>query len=329
MCLQFDDHILASGSYDSTIKIWDIETATLLRTLTGHTLGIRCLQFDNTKLASGSLDGTVKIWDLETGNQLCSLSGHTGGVIGLHFDGTLVASGSVDTTVRVWNFADKSAIVLRGHTDWVNSVRIDSASNTLFSASDDCTIRLWDLATKRCIRSFEGHAAPVQQVVPLPPEFELPEACENDRDDDDAAAPAIDPQGSDEEPFRYPSPDSDLSRPSSPFAHGTPNTARPLPPQYMLTGSLDLTIRLWDVRRGTCLRTFFGHVEGIWALAADTLRVVSGANDGMVKLWDPRSGKCQRTFAGHAGPVTCVGLSEKRMATGSEDHEIRLYSFCA
>jgi WD40 repeat protein len=102
---------------------------------------------------------------------------------------------------------------------------------------------------------------------------------------------------------------------------------RPQPPRYMLTGALDSTIRLWDVSTGRCVRTFFGHVEGIWALAADTLRVVSGAEDRMVKVWDPRAGKCERTFTGHAGPVTCIGLSDSRMCTGSEDCEVRLYSF--
>ena len=95
----------------------------------------------------------------------------------------------------------------------------------------------------------------------------------------------------------------------------------------MLTGALDSTIRLWDTSTGKCLRTFFGHVEGIWALAADTLRVVSGAEDRMVKVWDARTGRCERTFTGHAGPVTCVGLGDSRLVTGSEDCEVRVYSF--
>ena len=302
MCLQFDDNIIASGSYDTTIKIWDIETGEEVRTLRGHSLGIRCLQFDNTKLASGSLDGTVKLWDLETGKELCTLRGHTAGVIGLHLDGTTVASGSADHTIRVWDFKDHSAIVLRGHTDWVNAVKIDMSSRTLLSASDDCTVRLWDLDTKRCIQKFEGHHGQVQQVLTLPPEFELAE-----RDEMEPVESRFTYDGSE---------DYD-------------NSERPAPPRYMLTGGLDSTIRMWDIHQGTCIKTFFGHLEGIWALAADTLRIVSGANDGMVKIWDPRSSKCERTIAGHAGPVTCVGLNDRRMCTGSEDHEVRLYSFCA
>lgn len=308
MCVQFDDHILASGSYDATIKIWDIESGRELRSLVGHELGVRCLQFDDTLLVSGSLDGTLKMWDLRTGRLLRTLTGHGGGVIALHLQGKTIASGSQDKTISVWNFADRSRSVLRGHTDWVNAVRLDLASRTLLSASDDCTVRLWDLDSKRCIRTYEGHVGQVQQVVALPPEFDAgaSEACAS-ADDAGAAAAA---HAAAAAPFYEPD-----------------DPARPLPPRYMLTGSLDATIRLWDVRTGACLRTFFGHVEGIWGLAADTLRVVSAANDRMVKVWDPRSGKCEHTFTGHAGPVTCVGLSDRRMATGSEDHEVRLLSF--
>lgn len=296
MCVQFDDNMLASGSYDSTVKLWDIESGQEIRTLVGHQLGVRCLQFDDTLLISGSLDGTIKMWEISTGKLLRTLTGHGAGVIALHFEGKTIASGSQDKTISVWNFKDKSRSVLRGHTDWVNAVRLDLASRTLFSASDDCTIRLWDLDTKRCIRVFEGHVGQVQSVIPLPAEFEVGEGEDGAGSADCAAVDPNDPE-------------------------------RPLPPRYMLTGSLDATIRLWNVSTGQCIRTFFGHVEGIWGLAADTLRVVSGANDRMVKVWDPRSGKCERTFTGHAGPVTCVGLSDWRMATGSEDHEVRLHSF--
>jgi F-box/WD-40 domain protein MET30 len=315
MCLQFDDNILATGSYDATIKIWNIDTCEEIRTLNGHQSGIRCIQFDDTKLISGSMDRTVKVWNWRTGECLKTFPGHRGGVIGLHFDSNILATGSVDKTVKIWNFRDNSTFRLTGHTDWVNAVKIDSPSRTVFSASDDCTVRLWDLDTHTCIRSFEGHVGQVQQVLPLPHEFEFEE---NDVDhiDDSSSTTSY-----------------DVSEPSA-----ATNTAwqqwgntfgydRPSPPRYMLTSALDSTIRLWEVPTSRCLRTFFGHVEGVWALAADTLRLVSGAEDRMVKVWDPRTGKCERTFTGHAGPVTCIGLSDSRMCTGSEDCEVRMYSF--
>lgn len=308
MCIQFDDNILVSGSYDSTIKIWDIETGQELRTLSGHALGVRCLQFDKTKLVSGSLDGTLKVWDMKAGQVIRTFPGHSGAVISLHFDGTILASGSQDKTIRVRNFKDCSRVVLHGHTDWVNAVKVHAASQTLYSASDDCTVRVWDLVSKTCVRVFNEHVGQVQQVLPLPIDFELPES-----EPEEAAEQSQD--------------DEDHESNHAPVLALAPLQGRPAHPRYVLSGGLDSTIRLWDVNSGKCVKTFFGHLEGVWALAADTLRMISGANDGMVKIWDPRTGKCERTLTGHAGPVTCVALSDRRMATGSEDYSIRLYDF--
>ncbi|PBP16167.1 E3 ubiquitin ligase complex SCF subunit sconB [Diplocarpon rosae] len=313
MCLQFDDNILATGSYDSTIKLWNIETGECLRTLRGHTSGIRALQFDDMKLISGSLDRTLRVWNWRTGECISTYQGHSEGVIAVNFEGNILASGSVDKTVKIWNFEDKSTFCLRGHKDWVNAVRVDSASRTVFSASDDCTIRLWDLDTRQTIRIFEAHVGQVQQVILLPPEYE-PE--DGDAEQDDGASSTAST--------------TDLHTPSllsdAPYGDDWPST-RPFPPRYMVTGALDSTVRLWDVSTGRCLKTMFGHVEGVWAVAADTLRVVSGAEDRMVKVWDARTGKCEKTFSGHAGPVTCIGLSDSKMVTGSEDCDVRLYSF--
>ncbi|WPG98906.1 Hypothetical protein R9X50_00170600 [Acrodontium crateriforme] len=352
MCLQFDDNVLITGSYDTTVKVWDVNSGVELRTLTGHTGGIRCLQFDDTKLMTGSLDNTLRLWNWRTGQCLRTFQAHQQGIITLHFSGPYVASGSMDKTIRVWNSETKSTFLLRGHTDWVNNVKLDVASRTLFSASDDLTVRIWDLDTRECIRVFEGHVGQVQQVLPMPVEFELDEDSIFTGGKDDDASSISSGLIADHHAHQ-----SDATAPQEPF---WPNdTDRPAPPRYMLTAALDSTIRLWNVhfqpekqatpretnnpayvalptdpltnshipRAQSCMRTFFGHVEGIWALSADHLRMVSGSEDRMMKIWDPRTGKCERTFTGHAGPVTCSWLSDSRVATGSEDHEVRMLVF--
>ena len=316
-CLQFDDSVLITGSYDTTIKVWDIATGEEIRTLEGHTSGIRCLQFDDSKLISGSIDATVKIWDWRKGECMTTHAVHTSGIVGLHFDSSFLATASMDKTIKVWDYNNSKRHTLRGHTDWVNAVRVDSASRTVLSASDDCTVKLWDLDSNKCIKTFEGHVGQVQQVLTMPHDFDFEDA---EVDDSDGASSTT----STNSHLQHPQPTQSITEPYGP---GFTACDRPMPPRYMLTGALDSTIRLWDTYTSKCLRTYFGHVEGVWALAADSLRVVSGAEDRMVKVWDTRSGKCERTFTGHAGPVNCLGLSDNRMCTGGEDNVVRMYTF--
>ena len=129
-------------------------------------------QFDDNILISGSLDNTVKFWNWHTGDLINSVQCHTDGVISVNFEGSWLVTGSIDKTVRVFNFESKESFCLRGHGDWVNQVRLCLASRTILSASDDCTVKLWDLDSKQCIRTFTGHIGHVQQVLPLPPDFE-------------------------------------------------------------------------------------------------------------------------------------------------------------
>lgn len=327
MCLQFEDNILMTGSYDATIKIWDMETGEELRTLRGHTAGVRCLQFDDTKLITGSLDRSIRVWNWRTGECISKYSGHSEAVIALHFDSTLLASASVDRTVKIWNFKDKSTFVLP-HPEGVNAVKIDTPSRTVLTACDDGAARLWDLDTKTCLRVFHNHIGAVQQVVSLPREIELEstlDECENDHvsvssRDGDAPANILSPLMV----------SKSLSvQPSSFGLSFDQDEGRLEPPRYIITSGVDATIRLWETNTGRCLRTFFGHLEGIWALSADTLRIASGGMDRMVKIWDPRIPTCQETYEGHSAAVNCIGLSDSRFITGGDDYHVRMYDFRA
>ncbi|KAL1842203.1 hypothetical protein VTK73DRAFT_3174 [Phialemonium thermophilum] len=338
-CLQIDEGIMISGSYDTTARVWSLETGEELRVLRGHQKGIRSLQFDDQKLITGSIDGMIKIWNWSTGECLATLRGHHDAVVCVNFDGEILASGSADRSIKIFNFQTKVSYCLRGHSDWVNQVRIDTSSRTLLSASDDTTVKLWDLDSRSEMRTFVGHVGHVQQVLPLPEDFEpedLNDVASTGLDNTDAASSSS--SSSSSASVGTPAPPCPSQRDAAPagpqdiralYPGFQSDPTRPLPPRYMLTGGLDSTIRLWDTATGKCLKTFFGHVEGIWGLTGDTLRVVTAGNDGMVKVWDPRSGKCERTVTGHRGPVTSVGLSDSRMASGGDDGEIRVYSFDA
>lgn len=285
MCLQASNGMLATGSYDSTIRIWDLESFDTVKVLQGHTRGITALQFDSGKLISASMDCTLRIWNYRLPQPECIslLRGHTDRVLALHFDGKLLASGSADSTVRVWDYEKKECKVFRGHRDWVNAVRITGGGKWLFSGSDDTTIKLWHIESGEVVSTFTGHVGQVQCILPASTSLV---SCE---------------------------------RPAEERSDGLP--------EYIISASLDNTIKVWHVPTATCKKTLFGHIEGVWDIAADSLRLISGSHDRLVKVWDVESGKCEHTLVGHGGAVTCVGVNEERVFSGSDDGEVRIWDF--
>lgn len=297
MCLQFSETlphlpfpVLITGSYDRTARIWNLETGQEIRCLKGHTRALRALQFDEVKLVTGSMDHTLRIWNWRTGECISTLQGHTKGVVCLNFDSTLIASGSVDTTIKVWNFRTRECFTLRGHRDWVNSVLLwDSAASTtsscsmpeaassqqqeqqqpvspgkmLFSASDDCTVRLWDLSRRTCVRKFSGHLSHVQSLKMLSIDLDH---CNDPTEE----------QRCDELVTHLAAANVDGIR-SSP-RKGTKHQ------RLLVSGSLDNTIKLWDIDSGKVVRTLFGHLEGVWAVACNKMRFVSGSHDRTIKV---------------------------------------------
>jgi WD40 repeat protein/transcriptional regulator with XRE-family HTH domain len=161
--------ILASGSHDQTVRLWNVDTHQCLRVLRGHQDGVRAITFntDGQHLASGSSDQTIRLWDVQTGGCLQVLSGHTGGVFTLAFatnDQQLI-SGSFDQTIRLWDLQTGESIkVLRGHTGGVWTVAISPDSKTLASGSGDRTVRLWNLQTGHCLQVLHEHTSWVTSV---------------------------------------------------------------------------------------------------------------------------------------------------------------------
>lgn len=78
-----------------------------------------------------------------------------------------------------------------------------------------------------------------------------------------------------------------------------------------LSGSADLTMRLWDLTNGRCLRTLEGHADSVTsvALSDDGRLALSGSSDETMRLWDLADGRCLRTLEGHSGQVTSAALS--------------------
>lgn len=321
-CLQFNNKYLISGSDDTTIKVWRTSTGECLRTLTGHSEGIRALVFDHQKLITGGLDTTIRVWNYHSGECLSVYrGGHSKAVLSLDFLGKTIVSGSADLTVKVWHVDSRNCYTLRGHTDWVNSVKLHALSNTVFSASDDTTIRMWDLGSNVCLRVFggldnSGHIGQVQCIIP----FIYKDELEIDKGEDNAVVSGangnLDTNNAEA--------NEQLPGDQGPGDQGFLDN--PNYPTHLLTCSLDNTIKLWDVESGKCIRTQFGHIDGVWSISSDTFRIVSGGHDRLIKVWDLQNGKCLHTF-GCDSTVNSVALGDSQFAAAFDNGMVRMYSF--
>jgi len=105
------------------------------------------------KLATGSSDTTVRIWDYEVGDCLRELKGHRGAVFAIAYARSdlgvaaqILASSSYDKTIRLWDIVRNYTCVsvLVEHTSCVRGIAFAATSGTLASASEDKTVRLWE-----------------------------------------------------------------------------------------------------------------------------------------------------------------------------------------
>jgi WD40 repeat protein len=170
--------ILASGSTDRTIKLWDLEAGKLLHTFVGRSLFSRVghgdrvstLTFspDGNMLFSGSDDGTIKEWDVNHRKLVNTLPEPGWGISALTItsDGWTLVSGGGDGVVHLWDLERQALEAsLSKHQDWVSGLVLSGDGNTLISSSYDKKVCLWDLKSDRLLNTLIGHTERVNAIA--------------------------------------------------------------------------------------------------------------------------------------------------------------------
>ncbi|OGE55431.1 hypothetical protein PENARI_c004G07139 [Penicillium arizonense] len=290
---------LASGSEDTTIKIWDWELGELERTIKGHTRAVLDVDYGGprggTLLASCSSDLTIKLWDpADEYKNIRTLPGHDHSVSAVRFipsgaagspmSGNLLVSASRDHTLRIWDVTTGYCLkTLQGHASWVRDVAPSPDGRFLFSAGDDQVPRLWDVSSGETKSTFLGHEHVIECVAFAPP---------------------------------------------TSYPHLAPLAGQKKPPaasssaEFVATGSRDKSIRLWDAR-GNLIKTLVGHDNWVRALVFHPggKYLLSVSDDKTLRCWDlTQECKCVRTIAAHDHFVSSIRWAPPLIKdTGAED----------
>ena len=154
VALSADGKMLASGSSDKTVKVWEIPSGKELRILQGQSDWVSSVAFspDGKTLASGSWNQTVKVWEVASGKELRTLQGPSDqiqSVVGFSADGKMLASGSRDG-LKLWDVATGRELrKLIGHANTVDSVTFSNDGKFLVSGSFDGSSKIWETETGR------------------------------------------------------------------------------------------------------------------------------------------------------------------------------------
>ncbi|KAJ2801617.1 ribosome assembly [Coemansia guatemalensis] len=352
-----DGKHLASGSGDTTVRIWDLATETPRVTCRGHRNWVLSLAWspDARCLASGGMDNDVRLWDPITGKEEgAPLSGHRKWITALaweplHLNPTAsrLASSSKDGTVRVWDAVRRRCLfTLAGHTAAVTCVKW-GGDGRIYTSSQDRSIRIWN-SDGTLHAALPGHAHWVNTLA-LSTDFALRTGAYDhtssvSKDSADAQKRATDryndAKGKGSE--RLVSGSDDFTMHLWDPQNSTKPTARMVGHQKVVnhvsfspdgrliaSASFDNSVKLWDGVTGKFLASLRGHVAAVYQIcwSSDSRMLLSASKDSTLKIWDLRTRKLKLELPGHADEVFAVDWSPAGdcVASGGKDRTLKLW----
>ena len=278
VCISPDGHSVISGGLDNAIRVWNLETGSLMQTLKAHTKPINCLSIspDSRMLASGSDDHTIKLWNLTNGSLLHTLTGHSDDVKSVAFYGVghLLASGGEDRTARIWQLATGEALRVFSNTaGMIRAVAVSPDSQLLASGGLDDQIKLWSLKTGNLIRTLpKNHFGAVNAIAIAPNSKTLISSSK------------------DKTIKIWNLTTGEVIRTLSGHTDSVNSIALSSDGKTLVSGSSDTTIKLWNLETGDLKATLSDHISGVNAvsISPNGYRIASGSSDNTVKLWRVR-----------------------------------------
>jgi WD40 repeat protein len=317
-----DGKLLATGSRDRTVKLWDPTTRLGVATLaTDHRDAIISLAFspDARTLATGSADHTVRLWDIASRRRIAALDGYEGWPeVAFSPDGKLFAAGggadgfpSRAPLVTLWDVRAKRIVArLRSADPWIAGVAFSPDGKTLATGSRGRTVTFWSITTGQPVARFDRRDG--ARVVALSPDGKLLASTGQGSggitlwEIATGKASLLASQSASVQTLAF-SPDS----------------------KTLASGDSDFTARLWDVRTRQQRAVLLGHSEAVMGVAfsPDGRLLATASLDHTVRLWDTRMRPRQSVFRGpSSGEVTDVAFSrDGKTLACSGDQGVRLW----
>eukprot|EP01117_Protostelium_nocturnum_P007887 TRINITY_DN2816_c0_g1_i1.p1 TRINITY_DN2816_c0_g1~~TRINITY_DN2816_c0_g1_i1.p1 ORF type:complete len:475 (+),score=87.38 TRINITY_DN2816_c0_g1_i1:62-1486(+) len=295
--------LLASGSGDSTARIWDVDgyLAPLeLKHFTNNaekSKDVTTLDWnpEGSLLATGSYDGVARIWS-ERGQLMNTLSRHKGPIFSLKWNkkGDYLLSGSVDKTAIIW---DVKAGEAKQQFEFHNAptLDVDWRDDTSFATcSTDKMIHVCELYKPRPIKTFVGHNDEVN-AIKWDPTGTLLASCSDD------FSAKIWTMRQDKCLYNFDQHQKEIY--TIRWSNTGPGSANPNRPLILASASFDATVKLWDISQGKELYTLAKHNDPVYSVAFSPTGeyIASGSFDKCVHIWSVRDGSLVKTYKGNGG----------------------------
>jgi serine/threonine-protein kinase len=266
-----DSLYLATGSFDTTVRIWDAQSGQVVRALYGHTDSVQGVSWspDGRRLASTSDDGTVRIWDAQNG-RLIRTHTNTGGCLAWSPDGRYISSARSGRARMLHAETDSLVRILQHSSDCVSFAW--SPDGKYAALGTDGEVIIWDAQTWSRLRSLGGHSGWVGAIAWSPDSRYLA-------------------TGASDRVVRIW--DVSAGRVIHTFSGHTDsiNSLSWSPDGRMIaSGSVDKTVRIWDFGSRRLLKTLDAHTSWVESVAwsPNGRYLASSEDNGTIIIWSVR-----------------------------------------
>jgi WD40 repeat protein/CheY-like chemotaxis protein len=272
---------VVSGSWDQTVKLWDVSSGRELETIARGNKGVQTVAYSHNGrwIAAENASNAVTLWDTQNGREARTLGAglhpsllSTGWVYSIAFspDSRWLASGVDGKTVRLWDVSTGRTVRdLSAGRRGVIYISFSPDGRWLASGGDDNTVEIWDVNTGEVVRTLKGHTKEVCAVSFSPDGRTLASASKDRtiRIWDLATGRLL----------------------HTLTGHRNWVTSVAFSPEgkWLASGSWDNDVKIWDVKAGRAIETLPGNTHPVYSVAfaphGDWL--ASGSEDGMIRLW--------------------------------------------